>query len=111
MYIVFYVYKKCYSLKTKFNNCDIITFWIQGMDDEGAEILLSKYLGHFVKRSCQTIQLANHVASRSSKHCQIITKIINATGFGMFVFIFFYCILYIYIYIYSYINLCVYIFV
>lgn len=76
------------------------------MDDEGAEILLSKYLGHFVKRACQAIRLANHVASRSSKHYQIITKIINVTGFGKFVFIYFYCIL-TYIYIYK----CMYIFV
>jgi len=54
------------------------------MDDQGAEMLLSKYLSHFVKRSCQAVRLANHVASRSSKHYQIITKIISVTGFGMF---------------------------
>lgn len=53
------------------------------MDDQGAEILLSKYISHFVKGSCQTIRLANHVASRSSKHYQIITKVISVTGFGM----------------------------
>jgi len=53
------------------------------MDDQGAEILLSKYLSHFVKRSCQAVRLANHVASRSSKHYQIITKILSVTGFGM----------------------------
>jgi len=53
------------------------------MDDQGAEMLLSKYLSHFVKRSCQAVRLANHVASRSSKHYQIITKIISVTGFGM----------------------------
>lgn len=46
-------------------------------------MLLSKYLSNFVKRSCQAIRLANHVASRSSKHYQIISKIINVTGFGM----------------------------
>lgn len=54
-----------------------------GIGDQGAEILLSKYLSHFLKRACQTIKLANHVASRSSKHYQIITKIISATGFGV----------------------------
>lgn len=58
--------------------------YIQGMDDKGAELLLTKYLSHFVKRACQAVRLSNHVASRSSKHYQIITKIINVTGFGMF---------------------------
>jgi len=53
------------------------------MDDQGAEMLLTKYLSNFVKRSCQAIKLANHVASRSSKHYQIISKIISVTGFGM----------------------------
>lgn len=58
---------------------------IKGMNSQGAEMLLSKYLSHFVKRACQAIRLANHVASRSSKHYQIITKIINITGFGIFI--------------------------
>lgn len=53
------------------------------MDDQGAEMLLSKYLSNFVKRSCQVLRLANHVASLSSKHYQIITKVISVTGFGM----------------------------
>jgi len=53
------------------------------MDDQGAEMLLSKYLSNFVKRSCQALRLANHVASLSSKHYQIITKVISVTGFGM----------------------------
>ncbi|XP_060835591.1 E3 ubiquitin-protein ligase HERC2 isoform X3 [Rhopalosiphum padi] len=51
------------------------------MNNQGAEMLLSKYISHFVKRSCQIIRLANHVASRSSKHYQIITKVISVTGF------------------------------
>lgn len=57
------------------------------MNNKGAEILLLKYLKHFVKRACQAIRLANHVASRSSKHYQIITKVISKTGFGMFMYI------------------------
>lgn len=59
--------------------------YIEGMNSQGAEMLLSKYLTNFVKRASQAIRLANHVASRSSKHYQIITKIINATGFGMYI--------------------------
>lgn len=55
------------------------------MDDQRAEMLLLKYLSHFVKRACQAIRLANHVASRSAKHYQIITKVISASGFGMFI--------------------------
>jgi len=55
------------------------------MDDEGAEVLLSKYLSHFVKCACQAVKVANHVASRSSKHYQIVTKVISATGFGIFI--------------------------
>jgi len=48
-------------------------------------MLLSKYLSHFVKCACQAVKVANHVASRSSKHYQIVTKVISATGFGMFI--------------------------
>lgn len=55
------------------------------IDNQGAEMLLLKYLSHFVKRACQAIRLANHVASRSAKHYQIITKVISAAGFGLFI--------------------------
>jgi hypothetical protein len=56
-------------------------------EDKGSEMLLSKYLCHFVKCACQVIKLANHVASRSSKHYQIITKVISANGFGTYIYI------------------------
>lgn len=64
----------------------VLKFIILGMEDEGAEMLLSKYLSNFVKRACQAIKLSNHVASRSSKHYQIITKVISTSGFGKFMF-------------------------
>jgi len=63
------------------------------MNDQGAEMLLSKYLSNFVKRSCQAVKLANHVASRSSKHYQIITKVISVTGFGMLLNLTYYLVL------------------
>lgn len=59
--------------------------YILGKDVEGAENLLSQYLRHFIKCARQAIKVANHVASRSSKHYHIVTKVISASGFGMFI--------------------------
>ncbi|XP_050428032.1 E3 ubiquitin-protein ligase HERC2 [Adelges cooleyi] len=53
----------------------------QDVYNNGAELLFMKYLKHFIKRACQAIRLATHIADRSTKHYHIVIKIISITGF------------------------------